>query len=219
MRRISFGVCLLVIASVLALASPVAADFGPLAPPVAPQSHVMDHFPLTGQWWNLSCEYAATSAATAFFSKTISQDAFVQMIPFDANPNKGFRGNLSGPWGGTWDYGIYPQPILAVLLENGFPHSYMFKADPMLLRDAISHDRPVVVWINGTWGSAPQYEEESDGEQYILVPYEHAVTVYGYNESSVYIMDPAYPAYYTVSWGSFMSTWSQLDGMALAVSV
>ena len=87
---------------VLACASPVSADFGTLAPSSSPQSHVIEHFPLAGQWWNLSCEYAATSAATAYFNKQIGQDAFATMIGFDANPNKGFRGNLSGPWGGTW---------------------------------------------------------------------------------------------------------------------
>jgi len=218
MRRISGWVRVLVVLFVLTLASPVAADFGPLAPPEVPPSHVIENFPLMGQWWNLSCEYAATSAATAYFNKTIGQDAFVNMIGYDANPNKGFRGNLSGPWGGTYHYGIYARPILSVLMQNGFPHSYTFNADPMLLRDAINNDRPVVVWITGTYSSMPRYEEESDGEEFMLVPYEHAVTIYGYSEQSVSIMDPAYPAYYTVSWNVFMNAWQQLDGMALAVA-
>lgn len=219
MRRIGGGVRLLGVLVVLSLASPVVADFGPLAPPQVPPSHTIQHFPLMGQWWNLSCEYAATSAATAYFNKTIPQDAFVNLIGHDANPNKGFRGDLSGPWGGTYHYGIYARPILSVLVGNGFPHSYMFNADPTLLRDAINNDRPVVVWITGTYSSMPRYEEESDGEQYLLVPYEHAVTVYGYNEQSVIIMDPAYPAYYNVSWNVFLNAWQQLDGMALAVAV
>jgi uncharacterized protein YvpB len=210
-----------VVAGVLMLgfASPVAADFSALAAPAVSPSHIIEHFPLMGQSWNLSCEYAATSAATAYFGNTISQDAFVNMIGFDANPNKGFRGDLSGPWGGTWHYGVYAPPILAVLMQNGFTHSYMFQADPMLLREAISNDRPVVVWISGTYSSMPRYEEESDGEQFLLVPYEHAVTIYGYDEQSVSIMDPAYPAYYTVSWDIFLNAWQQLDGMALAVAV
>lgn len=204
---------------VLACASPVSADFGTLAPSSSPQSHVIEHFPLAGQWWNLSCEYAATSAATAYFNKQIGQDAFATIIGFDANPNKGFRGNLSGPWGGTWDYGVYALPILSVLTQHGFAHSYTFHADANLLRDAISNNRPVVVWINGTYGSAPRYNDESDGEQFILVPYEHAVTIYGYSERGVSVMDPAYPAYYDVSWDVFMNAWLQLDGMALAVAV
>ena len=219
MRSVGLWVRVLGILLVLTGTSPVGADFGPLSPPALPPSHALVDFPLAGQWWNLSCEYAAASAATKYFNNQISQETFATKIGFDANPNKGFRGNLSGPWGGTWDYGVYPLPILSVLMQQGFPHSYTFRGDANLLRDAISNNRPVVVWINGTYGKAPRYSDESEGETFILVPYEHAVTVYGYNETSVSIMDPAYPAYYDVSWDVFMNAWLQLDGMALVVSV
>ena len=104
-------------------------------------------------------------------------------------------------------------------MTSGFTHSYIFHADAMLLREAIARNRPVVVWITGTYGSMPRYEDESDGEAFTLVPYEHAVTVYGYDEQSVSVMDPAYPAYYTVSWELFLTAWQQFDGMALAVAV
>ncbi len=219
MRRIHGWVRVLAVLLVIGLVSPVAADFSPLAAPTTVPSHVISHFPLMGQWWNLSCEYAATSAATAFLGKTISQDAFVNMIGFDANPNKGFRGDLSGPWGGTWHYGVYAAPILAALLQSGFTHSYIFHSDPTLLREAIDNDHPVVVWITGTYSDMPRYEAESNGEAFTLVPYEHAVTVYGYDEQTVSIMDPAYPAYYPVSWNVFLNAWNQLDGMALAVAM
>jgi len=203
-----------------ALGSPVAADSTTLILPTAPlpPSHMIDGVPLTGQWWNLSCEYAATSAATGHFGKPIGQSTFVDAIGFDANPNKGFRGNLSGPWGGVADYGVYPGPILSALVQQGFAHSYIFRADPNLLRHAISNDRPVVVWLLGTSGNVPQYESESGGERFVLVPYEHAVTVYGYNETSVSVMDPAYPTYRAIPWEEFQAAWMKLDGMALAVA-
>jgi uncharacterized protein YvpB len=217
-RVVRAGFRVLAVVLMLTITSPVAADFGPLSPPPLPPSHVIQNFPLMGQWWNLSCEYAATSAATTYYQKTVTQDTFVNQIGYDANPNKGFRGDLSGPWGGTWHYGVYARPILSVLMQQGFTHSYIFHADPMLLRDAISNDHPVVVWITGTYSSMPHYQVESDGEQFLLVPYEHAVTVYGYNEQGVSIMDPAYPAYYDVSWSVFLDAWSQLDGLALTVA-
>ena len=50
--------------------------------------------PANGQTWNLSCEYAATSAATAYYGQTIAQYNFATDIGFDANPNIGFRGSL-----------------------------------------------------------------------------------------------------------------------------
>ncbi len=187
------------------LGSPVAADSTTLILPTAPlpPSHMIDGVPLTGQWWNLSCEYAATSAATGHFGKPIDQSTFVDEIGFDANPNKGFRSNLSGPWGGVSDYGVYPGPILSALVQQGFAHSYIFRADPNLLRSAITTDRPVVVWLLGTSGNAPRYESESEGEHFVLVPYEHAVTVCGYNETTVSVMDPAYPTYHALLWDEF----------------
>ena len=41
-------------------------------------------------------------------------------------------------------------PILSALIQSGFVHSYIFHADPTLLREAINNDRPVVVWIPST---------------------------------------------------------------------
>ncbi len=218
-RRCLLRVFALIMA--LALAAPVAAQdsFSPITFPQPPASYVLQGFPVHAQWWGLSCEYAATSAATQYFGKTVSEAQFLNAIPFDLNPHKGFRGNIYGGWGGTWDYGIYAEPILSVLVTHGFPNSYAFRADPTMLRDAISHNRPVVVWINGTWGNAPRYYEEQGGESYLLVPYEHAITIYGYNESGVFIMDPGQGSFYSVSWGSLMNAWLQLDGMALAVGV
>lgn len=216
-RRIA--VALVVLASLIAVA-PVGADFTTLVltAETAPQSHVIAGMPAIGQWWNLSCEYAATSAATAYYGKTISQATFADDIGYDPNPNIGFRGRLAGPWGGITDYGIYPTPILKVLMERGFSRSYPFQANTDLLRAAISADHPVVVWIVGTFGSAPRYEEERDGARYLLVPYEHAVTAYGYSESGIMLMDPAIGGYRTVTWPTFLSAWMQLDGMALVVA-
>lgn len=205
----------------LGIVAPVGAEdaFTPLTLPQSPPKFVLANFPVHAQWWGLSCEYAATSAATQYAGHTISEADFRDAIGFDPDPNKAFRGSIYGGWGGIGDYGIYPAPILRVLIDAGFKSSYSFRGDASLIRDAISHNRPVVVWINGTWGYAPHYYEESGGDTYFLVPYEHAITLYGYDENGVYIMDPGMGSFYYASWGSFMSTWMQLDGMALAVGL
>jgi uncharacterized protein YvpB len=196
----------------LVVALPVAADATSLvlATDPIPARHTIADMPANGQVWNLSCEYAATAAVTAYYGRTIAQQTFADDI--------GFRGRLTGPWGGTTDYGIYPAPILTDLLAHGFAHSYSFRANADMLRAAISEDHPVVVWIVGTFGSAPQYHEEANGESYLLVPYEHTVTAYGYTESAIMVMDPATGGYRTVAWPTFLSAWTQLDGMALVVA-
>jgi uncharacterized protein YvpB len=220
MRFVRAPLALVIVLASLVLALPVAADATSLillTDPV-PDSHTIDGVPIVSQVWNLTCEYAATSAATAFSDQTITQQQFVDAIGFDANPNKGFRGRLSGPWGGTTDYGVYPAPILRVLQAQGFAHSYSFRGNPDALRAALSKDHPVVVWLVGTFGTAPRTDETSDGESYFLVPYEHAMTAYGYTASSIMLMDPGTASYRTVSWPTFTQAWMQLDGMALVVA-
>ncbi len=182
-----------------------------------PSSYIMANMPVYAQQWNLTCEYAATSAATLYYGKQISESTFINDIGFDANPNKGFRGRLSGGWGGTGDYGIYPAPILGVLQNRGFGHSYIFRLDTVLLKYELSQNHPIVIWTVGTWGTAPRYEAEAEDGSYLLVPYEHAVTAYGYDETGVYIMDVAHGSKYRVGWDTFMRSWGNLDGMALAV--
>ncbi|MGI8688844.1 MAG: C39 family peptidase [Thermomicrobiales bacterium] len=220
MRFVKAPFAFVVVFASFMLALPVAADATSLIlltePP--PTSHTIEAMPIVGQVWNLTCEYAATSAATALLGQTITQQTFVDEIGFDANPNKGFRGRLNGPWGGTTDYGVYPAPILSVLQQRGFAHSYSFRGNPDMLRAALSNDHPVVVWLVGTFGAATRTEATSDGEQFFLVPYEHAMTAYGYTESSIMLMDPGTASYRTVSWQTFTHAWMQLDGMALIVA-
>ena len=183
-----------------------------------PASQTINGMPANGQTWNLSCEYAATSAATAYYGQTIAQQTFATDIGFDANPNIGFRGSLTGQWGGTTDYGIYPAPILKDLIAHGFAHSYSFRANADMLRAAIGKDHPVVVWVDESSDNAPRYQGEENGETYLLVPDEHAVTAYGYTESGIMVMDPAIGGYRTIAWPTFMTAWAQLDDMALVVA-
>lgn len=204
----------------LLLALPVAADATSLmllTNPL-PSSHRIEGMPLVGQTWNLTCEYAAASAATAYYGQIITQQAFVDVIGFNANPNKGFRGRLNGQWGGTSDYGVYSAPILHALQEHGFTHSYGFHGSPDMLRAALSNEYPVVVWLVDTFGTTTRVEATSDGESFFLVPYEHAMTAYGYTESSIMLMDPATESYRLMPWQTFMDAWMQLDGMALVVA-
>lgn len=83
-----------------AFASPVTAqDSASLIPlTTLPTEHILSGMPAYAQHWGLTCEYAATSAATWYYGNQISETTFINNIGFDANPNKGFRGRLNGPW-------------------------------------------------------------------------------------------------------------------------
>ena len=45
----------------------------------------------------------------------------------------------------------------------------------------------------------------------------HVVTVVGYDDLGVYVMDPAKGMTHHYDWATFSSMWSVVDGMGLAV--
>lgn len=182
--------------------------------------HILLGVPATEQAWALSCEYAATSAATAYYGTAITQWRLRVSVGTDENPHKGFRGSITGTWGGTKDYGVYAEPIAAVLRERGFAHSYVFYGGADNLRAEIGAGHPVVAWITGTWQPSSRYVlYDAAGDRYSLIPDEHAVTVYGYDDAGVWVMDPAHADKSHVSWQTFLTAWNQIDGMALVVAV
>ncbi len=183
-----------------------------------PLDYTIKGVPLVGQRWNLSCEFAAVAAATGYYDTPISQQTLLDEIGYDVNPHRGFRGRITGPWGGTSDYGVYAEPIADVLHEHGFPGSYVFYGGEESLRGAVAAGYPVITWVTGTWRASVRYVQVSDGERYSLIPFEHAVTVYAYDEDGVWVMDPTYPAKYEVDWDTFRFAWSQFDEMALVVA-
>ena len=141
------------------------------------------------------------------------------MIGYDENPHKGFRGSISGAWGGTTNYGVYAEPILAVLRQNGFGHSYLFYGGQGALQAEIAAGHPVVTWISGTWGPSSRVTKvDTAGDRYSLIPHEHAITAYGYDDAGVWVMDPGVAEKYHVSWAKFLRGWNAIDGMALVVA-
>jgi len=189
----------------------------PLNVSAAPAKHMLSGMPPTGQLWNLSCEYAATSAATAYFGNRVSQQMLRTEIDTDTNPHKGFRGNISGLWGGTTNYGIYAEPIAAVLQRHGFGSTYVFYGGTDTLRAEIAADHPVVVWVTGDFTVQWRITVQDTDSTFALIPREHAVTVYGYDDDGVWVMDPSDVTQYHVGWGLFDRAWAQFDHMALAV--
>src|SRR6476620_3097383 len=77
-------------------------------------------FPSVNQWYNLSCEYAAAAAITLYWGNLVSQRDFIREVPKSPDPHLGFRGHISGEWGGIDDYGIYAEPLVPVLEERGY---------------------------------------------------------------------------------------------------
>ncbi len=167
------------------------------------------------QAFSLSCEYAAAYIATAGFGWGVPESAFVERIGYAANPHWGYRGNIHGAWGGTDDYGVYPEALVPTLNEFGFVGDVFYGGDAWSLTSRIDAGMPVLTWLGYFGDTAWQQQDEGS---YLLAPGMHVVTVYGYDDWGVYISDPGRGVHEYYAWDDFLSMWRVLDGMALAVA-
>jgi uncharacterized protein YvpB/LysM repeat protein len=172
--------------------------------------------PAYQQMYSLSCEYAAAYIATAAFGYGVPETAFMERIELSDNPHWGYRGDIHGPWGGTDDYGIYPEAMVPTLNEFGFIGDVFYSGgDPSALTARLDSGMPVITWL-GYFGDTGWVQQ--DGGSYLLVPGMHVVTVYGYDDGGVYLSNPGRASYEHYAWGDFLAMWAVLDGMSLAVA-
>jgi LysM repeat protein len=164
---------------------------------------------------NLSCEYASTYIATAAFGPGIDESTFWSSIPVTQNPHYGYRGDIDGWWGNYTDYGIYPEPLVPVLNANGYGGEVFYgESDPTYLMQQLAWGRPVVVWL-AMWGDTGiRFDDEGS---YTIFSGEHVMTAYGYDETGVYLSDPATGGTKYYDWATFLWMWGTSDGMSLAV--
>jgi uncharacterized protein YvpB/uncharacterized coiled-coil protein SlyX len=201
----------------------------PPAPPMAvtpaPTPHSVDtpaeirlQVPIQTQSYNLSCEASAASMAANYLGIPLTEADVLSALPRHENPHVGFRGSLDGPHGGLDDYGVYADPVAAVLEAAGL------RAAPVTggldgIRQAVARGHPVLAWITyDTWAQTPVEVVLSTGDAVTLVNYEHVVVVTGYDQAGVWVNDPydGQQEYYPSA--DMARALSYLGNMALEVS-
>lgn len=211
-KRTAITPVLLAIAALCAL-------FGVLIPqPVraAQDSALIKGFPSVGQWYNLSCEYTAAAAVTLYWGNLVSQRDFIREVPDNPNPHLGFRGDINGT-GGLTDYGVYAEPLVPVLERRGY-NAVVFYGGVTRLKNNVSAGVPVVVWLTvGKNVDRPVYRKTIAGDTFKLVPGEHSVVIYGYDDGGVNIMDVGDGGFYYTDWDSFLRRWSYFDQIGLII--
>ena len=161
---------------------------------------------------NLSCEYAALYIATAAWGRGISEYNFDGLVGWSDNPHVGYRGDITGWWGNTWDYGVYAEPLSWALAQYGFVGEVAYTGgDASWLMNEISAGNPVLVWL-ALWGDQSVYY---DG--YMVTAGMHVLVAYGYDDGGVYLSDPAIGGLKYYDWSTFQWMWGVMDGMSLSV--
>lgn len=202
------------------IATFASADILPSAPVVeaAPAQATIKGFPSVQQWYNLSCEYAAAAAVTLYWDNLVSQRDFINEVPLSPNPHVGFRGDINGEFGGINNYGVYAEPLVPVLEKRGY-NATVFYGGVSRLKSNVSAGNPVVVWMTtGRNTERTSYRKSYNGETFKLVPGEHAVVVYGYDDDGVRLMDVGDGGFYYTDWDSFLRRWGYFDQMALVIT-
>ena len=181
-----------------------------------PGPMLIEGVPAYQQRYSLSCEYAAAYIATAVFGNGIDEEVFRANIGQSPNPHWGYRGWIEGVWGGTDDYGVYPEAMAPTLEANGFVADVFYAGgDAGALTSRLDGGMPVVAWL-GAFGDTGFTMD--DAGTYRLVPGEHVVVAYGYDEGGVHASDPGTGSYRYYPWGEFMTMWGAFDGMSLGIA-
>ncbi len=174
--------------------------------------------PFYKQARNLSCEYAAVQIATSYWGNEVSEYSLDDIVGWSDNPHWGYRGDITGWWGNTTDYGVYAEPLAAALPQFGFNGDVFYaEGDSSQLISRIDAGIPTLVFL-AMWGDQSVYETADDGTTYKLVAGEHVLVAYGYNNDGVFMSDPALGGVRFMDWGTFMIDWNVMDGMGLGVT-
>lgn len=175
-------------------------------------------FPTHYQEHTLSCEYASLQIATTALGDGVPEDTFLGLIDSAENPHDGYRGDIDGPIGQTDDYGVYAEPLVDALEAVGYEGEVWYDPEAWAIQAQLDAGHPTLVWI-ATHGDTGFYDEDADGNSFKLVPWEHVVVAYAYDESGIFVSDPGNGSLEHFTWEWFLEAWGVLDGMALSVSV
>ena len=168
------------------------------------------------QQYSLSCEFASLYIVTSYWGNPLSEDHALADTSWSANPHHGFRGDITGMWGSTTDYGIYAEPLAELARAHGYRADVSYGADANTMTTYLDQGIPVIVWASVLYEPG-WYEYDENGNAFKIVPFTHVFVVNGYDEGGVNIADPGTGTFDYLTWDYFLSTWAIMDGMMLAV--
>jgi len=145
------------------------------------------------QRYNLTCEVCAFRQVMLHYSMDAPEEQLQQVLGRDENPNRGFRGAYWSNWGDLDNYGAHAPAVKAMI--EGFPRPGVFAVHYVANLDqaaeALTRNWLVFAWIPVEMHRSYRVlVRMSNGEQVVLVPGEHTVTLHGYDGGGFYVYDP-----------------------------
>lgn len=168
------------------------------------------------QYFSLGCEAGVATDWAAYFGVQINEFAFQYELPLSDNPDKGFVGDVNGPWGQTppYAYGVHAGPVAALLRNYGLPAQAYKQMTLEQLKSELAEGHPIIAWVIGNVvGGLPAEYTDAAGDTTIVAAYEHVVLVTGYNEKSLRYNSNG--KFYDVPFDVFENSWGVLGNMAI----
>ena len=182
-----------------------------------PESHYIWNILGHRQYFRIGCEASAADDWAKYFGVEVNEFHFQVRLPLSDNPDLGFVGDVTGPWGQVppYAYGVHAAPVAQVLREHYGMNAVGVKGFTLReLKEQIAADKPVIAWVIGnvTWSEPYEYTDQQ-GNKVITAPYEHVVIVTGYNATHIRYMNNG--KFYDIQTEYFERSWNVLGNMVV----
>ncbi|MCW5874266.1 MAG: LysM peptidoglycan-binding domain-containing protein [Anaerolineales bacterium] len=170
------------------------------------------------QQYSLSCESRSAVDVAAYWGYSISETEFFNNLPSSDDPNLGFVGNVHDPWGyiPPASYGVHAEPIARLLRSYGLNARAEQGLSWQDLQTEIAAGRPVIVWVIGSvWAGTQRYYTTQAGNSVLVANNQHTMTLIGYDQNSVQLVDALTGYTITHSIQNFLASWGVLNNMAV----
>lgn len=181
-----------------------------------PESHYIADVPSFRQSYSISCEARSAVDWADYFGVQIYESDFIAGLPSSDNPNKGFVGNVTDPWGQVppYSYGVYAEPVANLLRDYGLAAKAASHFTLEQLKHELATDQPVIAWVIGNMvGGIPAEYTAKDGEIVRVAAYEHTVTIIGYGEDRIRYKTNG--KMFEVPTETFLNSWGVLENMVV----
>jgi uncharacterized protein YvpB len=190
----------------------------PVAADPIPDRATIEGIKGVAQSFSLSCESRSAVDWAAFWGVSIRERKFLSRLPRSKNPDLGFVGNPSDPWGEVppKSYGVHAEPVAALLRDYGLQAEARRDMSWDELRTEVAAGRPVIVWVIGQiWRGTPLKYTPTGGHKTTVARFEHTMIVVGYTPATVYLVDSYTGQNQTHPLRDFLASWKTLGNMAI----
>lgn len=195
---------------------PAASTATPTSTPTYPAEHYILNITGRKQAFSLGCEASVAVIWAKYFGVWIDELTFQYSLPLSDNPDKGFVGDVNGPWGQTppYAYGVHAAPVAALLRHYGLPAQDRKQMTVAQVKAELAADQPVIAWVIGNVvGGVPVTYTDQVGDTVIVAAYEHVILLTGYNPEKLrYISNGKF---YETPTAVFENSWGVLGNMAI----